>query len=61
MRFEKALDEIRNNGGILVVCDVLPRRGLGADWLSRATSELQDYKTLEKQWVGNHRQLGPLL
>ena len=35
-RFRQALERIRNKGGIPVVCGVLPRRGVGAEWLSRA-------------------------
>lgn len=35
-KFRQALDKIRDNGGIPVVCGVLPRRGVGAKWLSRA-------------------------
>ena len=36
MRFRQALDKIKSKGGIPVVCGVLPRRGLDAEWLSRA-------------------------
>ena len=35
-RFKQALGKIKNNNGIPVVCCVLPRRGLGAKWLSKA-------------------------
>ena len=35
-KFRQALDRIKDKGGIPVVCGVLPRRGVGAEWLSRA-------------------------
>ena len=35
-KFRLALEKIRNRGGIPVVCGVLPRRGVGNEWLSRA-------------------------
>ena len=35
-RFREALDRIRDKGAIPVVCGVLPRRGVGSEWLSRA-------------------------
>lgn len=35
-KFKIALERIRNKGGIPVVCGILPRRGVGAEWLSRA-------------------------
>ena len=35
-KFRLALNRIKNKGGIPVVCGVLPRRGVGAEWLSRA-------------------------
>ncbi len=35
-RFRQALDRIRDKGGIPVVCGVLPRKGVRAEWLSRA-------------------------
>ena len=35
-KFRLALDKIRSKGGIPVVCGVLPRRGVGAEWLFRA-------------------------
>ena len=35
-KFRLALDRIRDKGGLPVVCGVLPRRGVGVEWLSRA-------------------------
>ena len=35
-RFREALQRISSKGGIPVVCGILPRRGVGAEWLSRA-------------------------
>ena len=35
-KFRLALDKIRSKGGVPVVCGVLPRRGVGVEWLSRA-------------------------
>ena len=34
--FRQAIDKIRGKGGISMLCSVLPRRGFGAEWLSRA-------------------------
>lgn len=35
-KFRLALNRIKTKGGIPVMCGVLPRRGVGAEWLSRA-------------------------
>ena len=35
-RFKEALGRVRDMGGIPVVCGVLPRRGVGDEWLSKA-------------------------
>ena len=35
-KFRLALDKIKSKGGIPVVCGILPRRGVGIEWLSRA-------------------------
>ena len=35
-RYREALGKIRDRGGIPIVCGVLPRRGVGREWLSRA-------------------------
>ena len=37
-RFREMLGKIRDNGGIPVVCGILPRGGNGGEWLSRAIS-----------------------
>ena len=35
-RFKEVLGKVRDRGGIPVVCGILPRRGVGCEWLSRA-------------------------
>ncbi len=45
-RFSKALEYVRTKGGTLAVCGVLPRRGAGREWSSRAIGLncfLEDY------------------
>ena len=34
--FMQALGKVRDRGGVPVVCSILPRRGVGREWLSRA-------------------------
>lgn len=35
-RYREAFAKVRDSGGVPAVCGILPRRGLGEVWLSRA-------------------------